>query len=87
MRYDVEEVIRRFRIKGGRVIGNHVRDVTLRWLRRGTNRRVNGPSLRLETEYDVVHRQLYLYASASSVTGAAPQFLEDVAVKEGEFLL
>ena len=87
MIYDVEDVVRRFRIKAGRAMDDHVRDVALRWLRRGTNRRVNGPSLRLETEYDVVSRQTYLYASASSVTGDAPKYLEDVVVKPAEVIL
>ncbi len=87
MIYDVEDVACRLRVKGERVIDSHVRDVVLRWLRRGTNRRVNGPSLCLETDYDVVLRQMFLYASASSVTGDAPKCLEDVVVEPAEVIL
>ncbi len=75
----VESVGCRFRIKD-REIDAHVRDVALRWLRRGTDRRVNGPSLELETEYDPPLRQTFLYTFADSVSGDAPQSLEDVVV-------
>ena len=78
MRYNVEIVGCRFRIKDGRRIDGHAQDVALRWLRRGTDRRVNGPSLRCESERDPALRQTFLYVSADSVTGDAPKFLEDV---------
>ncbi|KKK68221.1 hypothetical protein LCGC14_2946250 [marine sediment metagenome] len=82
MTYTVEAVACRFRIKNGRKLNFHTQGVVLRWLRRGTDRLVNGPSLRLETDYDPSLRQWYLYASADSVVGDAPRFLEDVNVAE-----
>ena len=87
MTYSVEEVRCRFRIKGGRKINEHIQDVALRWLRRGTDRLVNGPSLRLEVDHDPPLRQWYLYASADSVTGDAPRFLEHVVIGRGELFV
>jgi hypothetical protein len=85
--YDVEIVGCRLRLKGGRELNYHTQGVVLRWLRRGTDRRVNGPSLRLETEYVPALRQWHLYASADSVSGDAPKYLEDVVVEPAEVSL
>ena len=75
----VESLDFRFRIKD-REVDAHVRDVVLRWIRRGTDRLVNGPSLALTKERDPSLREWTLYASADSVSGDAPKFLADVVV-------
>jgi hypothetical protein len=85
--YTVEIVGCRFRLRGGRKIDYHSQDVALRWLRRNTNRLVNGPSLLFETDYDPTLRQWYLFASADSLPPDAPKFLEDVAVAPGRVLM
>ncbi len=84
MNYSVEGVACRLRLKSARELNFHTQGIVLRWLRRGTNRLVNGPSLRLELDYDPMRRQWYLYASADSVSGDAPKALEDAVVNRAE---
>lgn len=80
----VESLDYRFRIND-REIDAHVRGVVLRWIRRNTNRLVNGPSLELTKERDPSLREWVLYASADSVSGDAPKFLEDAVINRSQY--
>ena len=63
-----------------------VRITMLRWMQRAARRLhrfVNEPSLVLETEYDPLRRQMFLYTYANSVTDSAPEFLRRAKVAPG----
>ena len=58
----------------------HITEVVYRWLKRGSNRvgkNTNRPSLHLETEWDPILQETYIFGSVDTFPDTAPDWLEN----------